>query len=103
MTSADKGKERACTERTLTLTALPHAGGIAATPSPRAAVPPARSSSRRIRAPLMPRRARVTIRETPSPVTRRPGTWIGRYRVHPLDVISVVLGIAVLLAVFWLQ
>ena len=54
-------------------------------------------------APLMPRRARVTIREIPSPVTRRPGTWIGSYRIHPLDVITVVLGIAVLLAVFWQQ
>jgi hypothetical protein len=48
--AAGKGKERACTERTLTLTALPRAGGTAAAPSPRAAVPPARSSSRRIRA-----------------------------------------------------
>ena len=54
-------------------------------------------------APLIPRRARVAIRETSSPVTRRPGTWIGRYRIHPLDVIAVVLGIAVILAVFWLQ
>jgi hypothetical protein len=51
----------------------------------------------------MPRRARVTIRGTPSPVTRRPGTWIGSYRIHPLDVITVVLGIAVLVAVFWHQ
>jgi hypothetical protein len=51
----------------------------------------------------MPRRARVTIRETPRPAPRRPGTWIGRYRIHPLDVITAVLGIAVLLAVFWQQ
>lgn len=48
--AADKGKERGCTERTPTLTALPHAGGTATTPSPRVAVPPARSFSREIRA-----------------------------------------------------
>lgn len=53
-------------------------------------------------APLMPRRSRVTIRET-RPAPRRPGTWIGNYRIHPLDVITVLLGIAVLLAIFWLR
>lgn len=49
----------------------------------------------------MPRRARVTIRETPRPTPRRPGIWIGGYRVHGLDVIALVAGVAVLLAVFW--
>jgi hypothetical protein len=48
-------------------------------------------------APWTPHRARVTIREIP---THRPGI-LGGYRIHPLDVIAVVLGIAVLLAVFW--
>ena len=52
-------------------------------------------------APLMPYRARVTIRETPRPAPRRPGIWIGGYRVHSLDVITLVAGVAVLLAVFW--
>ena len=46
-------------------------------------------------APLTPRRTRVTIRETPL----RP--QLGRYRFHVLDVIVVVLGIAVLLAICW--
>ena len=41
----------------------------------------------------MPRRARVTIREPPRPAPRRPATWIGSYRIHPRDVITVVLGI----------
>jgi hypothetical protein len=48
-------------------------------------------------APLTPLRARVTIREVP----RRTGIRIGGYRIHVLDVIAVVLGIAVLLAIFW--
>ena len=52
-------------------------------------------------APLTPQRARVTIRETPCPAPRRPGT--GGYRIHVLDVITVLLGIAVLLAIFWAQ
>lgn len=52
-------------------------------------------------APLTPRRTRVTIRETPRPAPRRPGAWIGNYRIHPLDVISIVLGIAILLAIVW--
>jgi hypothetical protein len=51
-------------------------------------------------APLTPRRTRVTIRET-RPAPRRP--WLRGSRVHPLDVITVLLGIAVLLAIFWTQ
>ena len=51
-------------------------------------------------APWTPQRPRVTIRET-RPASRRSGTWIGNYRIHPLDVITVLLGIAVLLAIFW--
>ena len=51
-------------------------------------------------APWTPQRARVTIREN-RPAPRRPGTWIGKYRIHPLDVVTVLLGIAVLLAIFW--
>jgi len=51
-------------------------------------------------APWTPRRARVTIRET-RPASRRPGTWIGNYRIHPLDVITALLAIAVLLAIVW--
>jgi hypothetical protein len=53
-------------------------------------------------APLMPRPARITIRET-RPAPRRPRTWIGNYRIHPLDVITALLGIAVLLAIVWLR
>jgi hypothetical protein len=52
-------------------------------------------------APLTPHRARVTLRETRGPAPRRPGTWIGGYRIHVLDVITLTLGIAVLLAIFW--
>ena len=52
-------------------------------------------------APLTPTRARVTIRETPRSAPRRSGIWIGGYRIHALDVIAVVLGIAVLLAIVW--
>lgn len=52
-------------------------------------------------APLTPRRAQVWIREIPRPAPRRPGIWIGSYRVHVLDVIMIVSGIAVLLAIFW--
>lgn len=54
------------------------------------------------RAPWTPRRAHVTIHET-RPVRHRPRTCIGSYRIHPLDVITVLLGIAVLLAIFWLR
>jgi hypothetical protein len=54
-------------------------------------------------APLTPHRAQVTIRETRRPAPRRPGIWIGSYRIQPLDVITVLLGIAVLLAIFWTQ
>ena len=54
-------------------------------------------------APLTPRRTRVTIRETPRAAPRRPGIRIGGYRIHVLDVIAVVLGIAVILAISWPQ
>jgi hypothetical protein len=54
-------------------------------------------------APLTPRRVRVTIRETPRSAPRRPGIWIGGYRIHALDVITLLLGIAVLLAIVWPQ
>jgi hypothetical protein len=47
-------------------------------------------------APLTPRRARVIVREIPA----RRGI-LGGYRVHALDIIAAVLGIAVLLAIFW--
>jgi hypothetical protein len=50
-------------------------------------------------ATLTPRRARVTIREIPG----RTGIRIGGYSIHALDVIAGVLGIAVLLAIFWPQ
>ena len=52
-------------------------------------------------APWTPRRARVTIRETPRTAPRHSGIRIGGYRIHALDVIAVLLGIAVLLAIFW--
>ena len=32
---------------------------------------------------------------------RRPGIRIGGYRIHVLDLITLTLGIAVLLAIFW--
>lgn len=54
-------------------------------------------------APLTPRRAEVWIREIPRPAPRRPGIWIGSYRLHVLDVITVVLGIAALAAITWLH
>jgi hypothetical protein len=54
-------------------------------------------------APWTPRRARVTIHETASTAPRRPGAWIGGYRIRALDVITVLLGIAVLLAICWPQ
>ena len=54
-------------------------------------------------APLTPRRTRVTIRATPRTAPRRPGIRVGSYRIHILDVIAVVLGLAVLLAISWLQ
>jgi hypothetical protein len=52
-------------------------------------------------APLTPRRTRVTIRETPLSATRRPGIRIGTYRIHVLDVVVLILGIAVILAICW--
>ena len=52
---------------------------------------------------MTPRRAQVWIREISRRAPRRPGIWIGSYRIHVLDVITAVLGIAVLLAVIWLQ
>ncbi|HTQ89651.1 MAG TPA: hypothetical protein VMK84_09180 [Streptosporangiaceae bacterium] len=51
-------------------------------------------------APWTPRRAQVTIREN-HPASHHPRTWIGNYRIHPLDVITALLAIAVLLAIFW--
>jgi len=54
-------------------------------------------------APLTPRRTRVTIRETPRSAPSRLGIRIGGYRIHVLDVITLMLGIAVLLAIFWPQ
>ena len=47
-------------------------------------------------APLTPRRAQVTIRE----IAPRPRI-LGGYRVHVLDVVTVVLGAALLLAIIW--
>jgi hypothetical protein len=44
-----------------------------------------------------PARARVTLRELPA---RRPGAWIGGYKVHVLDVVAVIFGSAVLVAIF---
>jgi hypothetical protein len=52
-------------------------------------------------APQTPRRAQVSIRETPRPAPRLPGTRIGGYRIHVLDMITAVLVVAVLLAIFW--
>jgi hypothetical protein len=52
-------------------------------------------------APWTQRRARVTIREKPRSAQRRPR--IGSYRIQILDVVTVVLGVAVLLAIFWPQ
>ena len=49
-------------------------------------------------APLTPRRTRVTIRETRT-APHRP--WLRGYRVHPLDVITVLLGFTVVIAIFW--
>lgn len=49
-------------------------------------------------APWTPRRARVTIREIPSP--RHPGI-LGGYRIHSLDVIAAMLGIILLVVIFW--
>jgi hypothetical protein len=46
-------------------------------------------------APWTPRRARVTIRELPGSAPR------ARYRVHFLDVVTVLLGLALLLTIFW--
>jgi hypothetical protein len=42
-------------------------------------------------------RPQVTLRELPA---RRPGTWIGGYKVHVLDVVAVIFGSAVLVAIF---
>lgn len=52
-------------------------------------------------APLTPRRTRVTIRESPRAASRRPRIRIGSYRIHVLDAVTLVLGIAVLLAIIW--
>jgi hypothetical protein len=54
-------------------------------------------------APLTPRRSRVTVRETSRSAPRRSGIWIGGYHVHALDVVTLILGIAVLLAICWPQ
>jgi hypothetical protein len=54
-------------------------------------------------APLTPRRTRVTIRQSPRSAPRRPGIRVGGYRIHVLDVIAIVLGIAVILAISWPQ
>jgi hypothetical protein len=54
-------------------------------------------------APLAPRRARVTVRDTPRTGSSRRGIRIGGYRVRLLDVITLILGIAVLLAICWPQ
>jgi hypothetical protein len=48
----------------------------------------------------MPHRAPVAIREIPRSSPHHPRIP-GGYRIHVLDVITVVLGIAVLLAIFW--
>jgi hypothetical protein len=49
-------------------------------------------------APWIPRRTRGTVGGLPP---RRPGIRVGGYRIHALDVIAVLLGIAVLLAITW--
>jgi hypothetical protein len=51
-------------------------------------------------APLTPHRARVRIREIPQRPPRRPGIWIGSYRVRALDVITVLLVAAAVAAWF---
>ena len=51
-------------------------------------------------APWTPRRARVTIREFPP---RRRGIRLGGYRIRVLDVVALILGIAVILAICWPQ
>ena len=50
---------------------------------------------------LTPHRARVTIREIPMRPPRRPGIWIGGYRVRALDVIAAVCFAAMLVVIFW--
>jgi hypothetical protein len=67
---------------------LPHEGGPAST----LLQPPPDPGP----APWTPYRTEVSIREIPG--HRR---ILGGYRIHALDVIAVVLGIAVLLAIFW--
>jgi hypothetical protein len=52
-------------------------------------------------ADLTPTRARVWIREIPQRPPRRPGVWIGGYRVCALDVVAAVLGIVLLVVIFW--
>ena len=52
-------------------------------------------------ADLTPYRARVWIREVPQRPPRKPGVWIGRYRVRALDVVCVALIAAALAAYFW--
>jgi hypothetical protein len=90
-------------ERTPMPTALPRACEAAATPSPRRGpvstllTPPPDPGP----APVTPRRTRVTIREAPRFAIRRPGIRIGTYRIHVLDVIALILGIAVILAICW--
>ena len=79
-------------------------GGIATTP--RRVPPPPCSSSRQTpdRRDLTPYRARVTIREIPQRPQRpprRPGIWIGGYRVRALDVIAAVCFAALLVVIFW--
>jgi hypothetical protein len=85
---------RACTERTLTpADPLPPRGG----PASALLQPPPHLGP----APLTSRRTRVTLRETPRPAPRRPGIWIGSYRVHALDVVALLLGLAVVVAIVW--
>ena len=56
-------------------------------------------------ADLTPYRARVTIREIPQRPQRpprRPGIWIGGYRVRAIDVITFILVAAAVLAyLYW--
>ena len=49
---------------------------------------------------LTPHGTRVWIREIPQRPPRRPGAWIGGYRVRALDVITFVLVVAALVAYF---
>jgi hypothetical protein len=49
---------------------------------------------------LAPQGARVTLRDLPGRPPRRPGVWIGRYKVHALDAVAATYGAAVLVAIF---